>query len=77
MDANGNVKLKIVSPRGHDELLLSASEAVQRIEQETEGNGKWLYVDGEYTSVDAITERDLEKAQSVILTDRLAGGAEQ
>ena len=74
MDANGKIKVKVVSPRGHDELLLSSAEAMQTIEKEVEENGKWAYVDGEYRSTDTISRADLERAQSVILTDRLAGG---
>jgi len=73
MKKESKVKLKIVSPRGHDEIEVSPAEAVQVIEQEVSG-GKWLYVDGQYQSHDKITEADLERAQSIILTDRLAGG---
>lgn len=68
------VKLKIVNEFGHQEKELTAQEAVTEIQKEVSENGRWLYVDGVYTNTDTLTERDLQRAQSVILANALQGG---
>jgi len=68
------VKIKIVSERGHEELVLPSVEAVEEIRKQSQENGKWVYIDGEYKSADVLTERDLEEARSIILTNSLEGG---
>lgn len=68
------VKIKIVSERGHEELVLPSVEAIEEIRKQSHENAKWVYIDGKYKSADVLTERDLEEAQSIILTNSLEGG---
>jgi hypothetical protein len=63
---------------GHETLTMPVSEAIGRIEQET-ASGKWLYVDGKYTSCDSADDKaalneTLTNARDVTLASQLVGG---
>ena len=70
----GQVNLKIVSSRGHDELTDSAVNVLDRIKQECNDNGKWAYVNGTQTSPESITLENLLNAEDITLTNALVGG---
>lgn len=79
MEAKKEVTLKIESrTHGHETLTLPVSDAVARVEQEA-ANGKWLYVDGKYTSCDSAEDRaslneTLTNARDITLASQLVGG---
>jgi len=68
------VKLQIVSERGHDTLMLAPTEALKRIETETQQQGKWCYIDGKFCRAGEITAQDISQANSITLTTALVGG---
>lgn len=68
------IKLNIVSVRGHDTLVLKCNEALERIKQETEQNGKWCYIDGKFMRSGDITENDIAEATNITLVNALQGG---
>ena len=76
------ITLKIESSiKGHETLSVPVSQAMDRIGQETEQNGKWLYCDWNYTNVDIATqegknrlEETLINAQDITLAGTLLGG---
>ncbi len=68
------VTLKIVNEAGHSTLLLEPKQALQRVGQETEQNGRWCYVDGIFRSFDTLTESDLMKATEITIVNALLGG---
>jgi hypothetical protein len=74
MENEKQVKIEIVSERGHDTLLLSPQQALTRIEQETTSKGKWCYIDGKYCKSDTITESAITTAQNITLVSALQGG---
>tara|TARA_Y100000310_G_C20617296_1_gene781322 strand:- start:341 stop:571 length:231 start_codon:yes stop_codon:yes gene_type:complete len=69
-----NVTLKIVSSRGHDEVIDSAVNVMARLKTECEDNDKWAYLNGQQTSVDSISLDDLLAAEDITLTNALVGG---
>tara|TARA_B100000287_G_C20037289_1_gene544933 strand:- start:22 stop:270 length:249 start_codon:yes stop_codon:yes gene_type:complete len=71
---NNKVHLKIVSSRGHDEVMDSAVNVLDRIKQECDENGKWAYINGTQTSPESITLESLLDAEDVTLTNALVGG---
>ena len=71
---NNKVHLKIVSSRGHDEVMDSAVNVLDRIKQECDENGKWAYINGTQTSPESITLERLLDAEDVTLTNALVGG---
>lgn len=79
MEPEKKVVIKVESRiHGHETLTMPVSEAVTRIEQET-ASGKWLYVDGKYTSCDSADDRaalneTLTNARDVTLASQLVGG---
>jgi len=76
------ITLKIESAiHGHQTLTMPVSEAVDKVCQETEQHGKWLYCDGKYTNVDIATadgrtrlQETLQSAKDVVLAGGLLGG---
>lgn len=71
---NGKVTIKIVSERGDDQILLAPADALNRVQTEVKNNGRWLYLDGVFTSVDNVTSEDLATANEIVLGDTLKGG---
>jgi len=69
------VTLKVVNETGHTTLQLSPQEALNRVKTETQENGKWCYVDGNFKSFDTLTETDLASANEVVLVSALLGGS--
>ena len=67
------VKIQIVNEMGDQTITVPISSALTRIRQETE-SGRWLYLDGEYSSVDTVSEQDLLDANQILLGDTLLGG---
>ena len=82
MDRNKIVEIKIESAtKGHETLKLPVCEAVEKIGEEVEQHGKWLYVDGEFTTISVATEDGKEKlmatlsmARDITLAGQLQGG---
>ena len=68
------VTLKIVNELGHSTLQLEPKQALQRIGQETEQNGRWCYVDGAFKSFDTLTQNDLMEATDITIVNALLGG---
>ena len=69
------VLVKIVSSRGHDELMLSANEALHRVKSEVNDRKKWLYLDAVHKSPNSLTTDDIIEADDILLTNGLAGGS--
>lgn len=69
------VKFNVISTSGDDEFTLAPREALDKIRSLQKSKGKWLYLDGEYTNADQITEAELVTAETVTMTNALAGGA--
>ena len=74
MDKTKKVKVSIVSPRGDDTKVLPSQEALALVQTEVNSRGKWLYLDGKYTSVSDVSKADLERANDIVLGDTLVGG---
>ena len=68
------VTLKIVSSRGHDEVIDTAINVMERLKVECDDNGKWAYLNGQQTSVESISLDDLLAAEDITLTNALVGG---
>jgi len=68
------IKVKIVSERGHDTLLLQENEALERIQNETTSKGKWCYIDGSFVKSENISSEMLQNATDITLVTQLAGG---
>ena len=68
------VKLKIVSERGHDTLLLEPQEALSRIQTETQQKGKWCYINGVFAKLENMSMDSLIMADSIVLVNSLQGG---
>jgi len=68
------VEISLISERGDDKLVLPVLQAVERVKTEVNNNGRWLYIDGAFTSADNVTAEDLIKAQDIVLGDTLLGG---
>jgi hypothetical protein len=68
------INFSVISQSGDDEYSLVPTEALQKI-RAFANKGKWLYLDGEYTNTDTISESDLIKANHIIMTNTLAGGS--
>lgn len=77
-----DVTIKIESSvKGHETLTIPIAQAMDRIGQETEHNGKWLYCDGNYINVDTATQEGrsrlqetLASAKEITLAGTLLGG---
>lgn len=68
------VEMRIISERGDDLVVLPVSDALQRCRTEVTEKGRWLYLDGQFTSVDSLTEADIQSAEDIVLGDTLLGG---
>ena len=76
------VTLKIESSvYGHQIKTLPLQEAVTEVESLTKEHGKWLYVDGKFTTVDTVNassrkalEESLTHARDITLAGTLLGG---
>jgi|TARA_R100000750_G_scaffold47_1_gene99 hypothetical protein len=68
------ITIKCVSSRGHDTFVLNPSLALEKVREETQENGKWAYVDGNFKSFDNLTQADLKEAQEIVLVNALLGG---
>ena len=64
----------VVSPNGHDECIFDHSTALTNIRALVKDEGKWLYIDNDYTNPETLTTRDLDQAEDIILTNAVAGG---
>lgn len=68
------VHLKIVSSSGHDDVIDSAVNILERIKAECDENSKWAYINGTPKSPGSISLDDLLEAEDVTLTNALVGG---
>ena len=76
------ITLKIESAtKGHETLTIPVSEAVDRVGTEVSENGKWLYCDGKFVSVDIVDSgakarlsETLSQAKDITLAGTLLGG---
>ena len=68
------VTVKIVSPRGHDEQVVTANVALDVIKEQCADHGKWVYVDGQHRDPNALTIDMLVHAEDITLTNGLRGG---
>ena len=68
------VTVKIVSSSGHDEFVGDAAAALEKIQEETAKNAKWVYIDGGQFNPDNLTIDQLLNAEDITLTNALAGG---
>ena len=68
------VHVDIISSAGHTEYEGASDAAVTEIRRYVQKDGKWLYLDGDYTDADTLTAQDLEEAEDITLTNALAGG---
>jgi len=75
MKKTKKIRVKIVSERGHDTLILSPTEAFERAKTEVENKGKWCYVDGAYIPSETLSVNDLVNAEEIVLTSALEGGS--
>ena len=73
-ELTAEVKVKIVSSRGHDEWTEAPFAALNRIQDECEKQGKWAYLDGAQINPGTLTIDDLLDADDVTLTNALVGG---
>lgn len=74
-ELEAQVCVKIVSSRGHDELMLSPTDALTRVKGEVNDRKKWLYLDAVHKSPDSLTVDDIMEADDILLTNGLAGGS--
>jgi hypothetical protein len=74
MAKKDKVEISIISERGDDKVVLPVAQALTRVRTEVTDKGRWLYLDGQFTSVDSVTEQDLSNAQDIVLGDTLLGG---
>ena len=68
------VHLKIVSSSGHDDVIDSAVNVLERMKTECDENNKWAYLNGVQKSPDSISLDNLLEAEDVTLTNALVGG---
>jgi len=68
------VLVKIVSSRGHDEVMLSPADALTRVKSEVNDRKKWLYLDAMHKDPNTLTTDDIMEADDILLTNALAGG---
>lgn len=68
------VTVKIVSSSGHDEFVGDAAAALEKIQEETAKNAKWVYIDGGQFNPENLTVTQLLEAEDITLTNALAGG---
>lgn len=68
------VKINIVSERGHDTLMLESQQALERIQHETQNCGKWCYIDGKFVKSETLTAEQLQMGENITLVNALAGG---
>jgi len=69
-----NIKISIISELGDTQKLVPVEQAVDFVNEQVSEKGKWLYLDGQYTSADKVNQVDLERANEVLLGDTLVGG---
>lgn len=68
------IKYNVISINGDDKYEVSAKMGLNHIRNLVNDEAKWLYIDGEYTNVDKLTEADLIEASDITLTNSLGGG---
>ncbi len=68
------IEIAVISDEGHSEFSLVPQEALEKVRQLTNKEGKWLYLDNVYTNTETLTELDLINAVDVTLTNAVAGG---
>lgn len=68
------VHVNIISSAGHTEYTGTAPNALNEIRGYVKEGNKWVYIDGNYTNPDTLTEDDLLNAEDITLTNALAGG---
>ena len=74
-ELEAKVCVKIVSSRGHDEVMLSPNDALTRVKSEVNDRKKWLYLDAVHKSPESLTTEDIMEADDILLTNGLAGGS--
>ncbi len=72
------VTIKIVSTKGHDEVVIGLDAAIALLRTRCEKEGKWGYLDGrQITNFETLTPEMLETAEDITLTNQLAGGEKE
>ena len=65
------MKLRIMNETGHTELIVSASEVIDQI---NEHPTHWVFIDGALTSRENITAVNWDNVESVDLSPAIVGG---
>lgn len=73
---NRLIKVRVISSKGHDEWEELPEIALSKIQTETAGGKKWLYIDNKPVNPDSLTLDQLLDAEYIILTNALVGGLE-
>ena len=68
-------QINVVSNSGHDSFdFKTREEAVQRAQEISRRDNKWIYVGPNYVSADALTPEMVEEDTPLTLTNPLVGG---
>jgi len=65
------IKMRILNETGHTDLMLEASEVIEQIDSHPT---HWVFINGEMTTRESITEIDWSIVESVDLTPAIVGG---
>lgn len=65
------IKMRILNETGHTDLMLEASEVINQIESHPT---HWVFINGEMTTRESISEIDWSIVESVDLTPAIVGG---
>ena len=65
------IKLRIMNETGHTEVVLASSDVIEQIDRHPT---HWVFIDGELTSRESITEINWDSITSVDLTPAIVGG---
>lgn len=68
------VTVKVTSNEGHTEFTTTSKDAIEKINEIYESEGKWVYVDGTNVAPSRLTESMLEDAQNITLANIVVGG---
>jgi len=65
------IKMRILNETGHTDLMLEAAEVIEQIDSHPT---HWVFINGEMTTRESITEIDWSIVESVDLTPAIVGG---
>jgi hypothetical protein len=68
------IKYQIITSTGLDVREKNSAEAMLDIRDYSKRHHPWLYLDGQPTNPDTLTEEQLQSAQMVVLTHTILGG---